>query len=185
LGLRTPDAYRKALRDGRRVFYRGRWIEDVTGTSCAMFCPPMGKFRREHLAMARECGFAGIRTVELLSIGAPRECDGIVVMPTTIQAYPHGMMSYLKNAARRGAAGNFWRWVRMGRSGDWVRFAQRVLDEVLRCGGVFHLWGHSWEIEENGQWPQVEEAMRILAGAKDRARCVANGDLCRRVTSEE
>ncbi len=30
MGLRTPEEYRESLRDGRRVMFRGEWVEDVT-----------------------------------------------------------------------------------------------------------------------------------------------------------
>jgi hypothetical protein len=39
---------------------------------------------------------------------------------------------------------------------DPERFASRMLDAVSRGSGVFHLWGHSWEIEEHGLWPLFE-----------------------------
>src|SRR5581483_7068631 len=30
VGMRTPEEYRESLRDGRRIFYRGQKVDDVT-----------------------------------------------------------------------------------------------------------------------------------------------------------
>jgi len=41
--------------------------------------------------------------------------------------------------------------------------AESMLKRLFNSGGVFHLWGHSWEIEKYGLWTELEEVMKILA----------------------
>ena len=65
------------------------WVQEVTGNPCPMFCPPGGKFDATHLAMVKHAGFSALRSVELLSLDLPRRRDGLLVMPTTLQAHPH------------------------------------------------------------------------------------------------
>ena len=44
---------------------------------------------------------------------------------------------------------------------DWLELGKAKFDRVLRKGGVWHLYGHPWEIEKLGLWAQLEEMLRI------------------------
>lgn len=153
------------------------WVEDTTGRPCTAFCPPLGKFAAEHLAQIREAGFETMRTVELLSLDAPRHVAGLSILPTSIQAHPHGPMAYARNAIRRHSPSNLFRGVLHARGTDWVALCRRLSDVALHRGGVLHLWGHSWEIEENGQWGALEEALRFLSENSASASRVTNSEL--------
>src|SRR6202008_1069187 len=78
-----------------------KWVEDQTGRPCTMFCPPAGKFTARHRPMFRDAGFAGIRTVEFMSYDLPRKCDGVMEMPTTLQAFPQPRVNYVRNLTKR------------------------------------------------------------------------------------
>ena len=52
------------------------WVEDQTGRSCPMFCPPRGRYLPQHLRLVRSAGFRGVRSVELLSVDFPRPRPG-------------------------------------------------------------------------------------------------------------
>ena len=155
------------------------WVEDVTGQPCAMFCPPRGRFARRDLRLIREAGYLGVRTVELLSLDFPRALDGLAIMPTTLQAHPHDWSAYARNGIRRAAAGNLWRSIVHARSAEWPRTARALLDLALLRGGVFHLWGHSWELQENAQWGRLADVLGELSQADGRATALTNGEVCR------
>ena len=38
---------------------------------------------------------------------------------------------------------------------------------MMATGGVFHLWGHSWEIEQFGLWKELETLLKMLAFNKE------------------
>ncbi|HVS40203.1 MAG TPA: polysaccharide deacetylase family protein [Gemmataceae bacterium] len=155
------------------------WVEDVVGRPCRLFCPPKGRYSARHLHMVRQAGFAGVRTVELLSLDLPRFQAGLFVLPTTVQAHPHGRLAYGRNAIRRGAFRNLWRYAVRGFPIDWTGLARSLLNRVLECGGVFHLWGHSWELEQTGQWRRLEEVLRFLGEFTGEAPARTNGEVCR------
>src|SRR5438270_8257802 len=68
--------------DARREIAESKaWLEGATGRPCPMFCPPRGKYRRRHLDLIREAGYAGVRTVELLSLDFPRPTAGLLLLP--------------------------------------------------------------------------------------------------------
>ncbi len=157
-----------------------RWVQDVTGEACPMFCPPGGKYADRELRLIRAAGFDGLRTVELLSVDAPRHAGGLAVLPTTVQAHPHGRGAYLRNAAKRRSAGNLLAYLRAGAPTDWLALVGR---ELAR-GGVFHLWGHSWEIDRHGQWDAVDRAFAAMGRhARGGVPCLSNAQVVRRFTA--
>lgn len=155
------------------------WIEDVVGAPCLLFCPPTGRFSARQVQMIGRAGFRCVRTVEMLSLDWPRRHGGLLVMPTTIQAWQHDGRSYVQNALKRRAARNLWRYLLHGRGADWTQLAVTLIDEVLLRGGVFHLWGHSWEVEACGGWHRVEDVMRLLEVYARRIPAFTNGEVCR------
>jgi peptidoglycan/xylan/chitin deacetylase (PgdA/CDA1 family) len=155
------------------------WLEDSTGSSCLLFCPPTGRYTSVHLDMIRNAGYIGMRTAELSSLALPRMKARLLIMPTTVQAYPHGGAAFVKNAIKRFAFANLWRSVVHGRSKDWPEFALSLLRLALAQGGVFHLWGHSWELQEADQWRRLEDALRFMRQFTTDAAPLTNGQICR------
>jgi peptidoglycan/xylan/chitin deacetylase (PgdA/CDA1 family) len=161
----------------REIIDSKSWIEHSTGKPCVMFCPPHGKYSDRHVQMIAEAGYLGLRSVELVSLDFPRLRAGIMLLPTTVQAYPHDTIAFAKNAIKRGAFDNLWRYVLHGRSAEWPQLARALLLQALKHGGVFHLWGHSWELQRFGQWQRLEEVLRLLSAVASQAPSFANGQL--------
>lgn len=162
----------------REIVDSKAWVEQTTGRPCRMFCPPAGKFSPRDVRFVRQAGYLGLRSVELMSLAAPRERDSILVMPTTLQAHPHRPPAYLKNAIRRRSAGNLWNFISCGLGRSWHEAAIALLDRALARGGVFHLWGHSWEIEQTGQWDNLAQVLRLLGERRSQAAVLSNSQVC-------
>jgi peptidoglycan-N-acetylglucosamine deacetylase len=154
------------------------WIEEQTATSCKMFCPPRGRVTRSHLAVVRQAGFLGLRSVELASLDYPRDRDGLLIMPTSVQAQPHRPADYMRNIAKRTRMQNFWLYVLHGHAADWAAMAGNLLGRVVARGGVFHLWGHSWEIQQAEQWERLDRVLRMMAAFVLQAPSLTNGQIC-------
>jgi peptidoglycan-N-acetylglucosamine deacetylase len=162
----------------REIVDSKKWVEQITGKPCAMFCPPEGRFRAEHLGMVREAGYTGVRTVELMSLDFPRKEDGLLILPTTLQACPHTAVTYAKNLIKRRAVKNMWLYaVNLGSRG-WAEKARALLAHTLKNGGVFHLWGHSWEIEEKELWGDLEEILALMGKAPMQVAKLTNSGVC-------
>ena len=155
------------------------WVEQTTGQACNIFCPPAGKFTRQHLKLIRDAEFAAVRSVEYMSLDHPRPLDGLLMLPTTIQARPIPKSAYVRNFTKRFALRNLWLWILHARSPVWSDNVRRLLKATIRTGGVFHLWGHSWEIQDHHQWDRLEYIFKLMSQVQDKAPCVTNGDLCR------
>jgi peptidoglycan-N-acetylglucosamine deacetylase len=154
------------------------WLEDNTGSPCLLFCPPKGRYAGRHLEMIRRAGYLGLRSAELVSLDFPRRQAGLLLMPTTLQAYPHHLLAFARNAIKRTAFGNLWRFVVHSRSTEWPELAQSLLLHALKTGGVFHLWGHSWELQEAGQWQRLDEVLRFMNEFVSQATPLTNGQIC-------
>ena len=52
-------------------------------------------------------------------------------------------------------------------SKSWDQIALETLDFVIQNGGVWHLWGHSWEIEEHNGWEKLTNVLRGINSLDD------------------
>jgi peptidoglycan-N-acetylglucosamine deacetylase len=156
---------------------KGR-LEQIAGQSCTAFCFPMGRFRRQHLEHVRAAGYRLARTVELMSVATPHVQQGLAIVPTSLQAVPARFLTYARNSLKRLRPGNLVRYLVCGKR-DWASTAEAVLQHAMERGGVFHLWGHSWEIAEMGQWGMVERVFALLSQCRGRARFVNNSQLAK------
>jgi peptidoglycan/xylan/chitin deacetylase (PgdA/CDA1 family) len=169
---RAPDDEALRQLSGSR-----EWIEEVTGKPCRIFCFPGGQYRREQLPLVRGAGYLAARTVELLSTDLPCRAGGLVLIPTTVQAYPHSPLAYTRNALKRLSLVNLFRTRAFFSWRNWCELGLALLERTLGQGGVFHLWGHSWEIEQEHQWDPLEELLAMIAANKDKVTCLTNSEL--------
>jgi peptidoglycan/xylan/chitin deacetylase (PgdA/CDA1 family) len=169
---RVPDA-----EASRQMLGSRRWIEEITGKNCSVFCFPGGEFKSRQLRLVREAGFRAARTVELLSVAEPSYLSGLWIIPTTVQAFPHGAYAYARNAAKRFSFSQFASFPAATRSGGWVTLARKMLTRTAEHGGVFHLWGHSWEIEEKSQWENLEAVLEAMGSWREKWQGVTNSEL--------
>ncbi len=96
-------------------------------------------------------------------------------MGTSLHAsnYLTGGPQVLRLARSLRHAAGMWR--------NWDVLGRRLLEDALADGGVFHLWGHSWEIEAHDDWDRLRHVLGELAHAG--AVCVTNGELATRLAA--
>ncbi len=165
LHLRLPTL---SSADARQEIQAGKTeLEDIIGREVRSFCYPGGRYDREHVDMVRDAGFVVARTVRRYSASA----SPLLEMPTTAAACRLrrdvftvlGMHSFRLAPATR----SLW---------SWDVLALELFDRVLATGGVFHLWGHSWQVEGFRDWDRLT---RVLAHISRRpgVSYVDNGEL--------
>ena len=59
----------------------------------------------------------------------------------------------------------------------WDDIASRTLDFIISNGGIWHLWGHSWEIEEYDAWHRLEEVLIRITDLPQTIKRVSNSEL--------
>ena len=136
-------------------------LEDSLGERIGMFCYPRGRYTSNVVEALKKAHYDGARTVRLLATDTNY---GLYDLPTSIQVYPHTRSEYLRNIARSGKTNRLIDYLtRLGMDDDWVEIGKKLFDRVLEQGGVWHLWGHSWEIDELGQWDPLREMLDYVS----------------------
>jgi hypothetical protein len=139
-----------------------------------MFCYPNGRYDRATLDFVKKAGYTGARTTRMLRTDAG---DNQFEIPTTVQAFPHAPVTYLKNALKGRGIGSLAKFSTIVLSSpNWVDFGIRMFDHVLTKGGVWHLYGHSWELEDYRMWNGLCSLLDHVA-QRDGVQYLTNGAL--------
>jgi len=148
-----------------------RILEDILGKEVDMFCYPRGRYDANVVRGLKEAGYRGARTVRML---ATRVSFDPFEMPTSLQAFPHAPFTYVKNVARARSLESLQSFlIHLPRVRNWLALGKRLFDSVLEKGGVWHLFGHSWEIEQLGIWDDLREILDYVC-RRDGVRYVPN-----------
>src|ERR1700722_7677547 len=130
-------------------------LQEIVGAEIRMFCYPKGRFNRDIMKTVERAGYRGARGTQMLT--STTVFDRFAI-PTTLQAYPHRRSNYVRNLVRLKAFDVLLRSIPdLISFQDWLRLGQVSFDRTLRNGGVWHLYGHPWEIEKLGLWDQLRE----------------------------
>jgi peptidoglycan/xylan/chitin deacetylase (PgdA/CDA1 family) len=149
-------------------------LEEILGVEVRMFCYPRVRYDRNVAHALKDAGYSGARTARML---ATRMQFKPFEMPVTVQVFPHRKFSYFKNVIRAGRVEGLRAYLANRKSlGNWLELGMSLFDSVLQDGGVWHLTGHSWEIEENGLWQDLARMLDYVCRRQD-AIYVSNCDL--------
>lgn len=181
--LSHPDL-RELLPEKQEEEIRGskKWLEKVISKEVKMFCYPKGLYDDGVVKETRLAGFVGARTTGLSYLSFPPDP---FCFNTTIQIYPFPLRKlgekryYLRKLLEPYAQRAF----NLRQLGvptramySWLSMAQATFDIALGSGQVFHLWGHSWEIEKYGMWEDLEKFFKYISNKKD-CEYLTNGEL--------
>jgi peptidoglycan/xylan/chitin deacetylase (PgdA/CDA1 family) len=145
------------------------YLEELTGRAVISFCYPGGDYSSQHIPMVKKAGFKYARTVQrfqtITSSGKPYE------VPTTIHTYRHwsDALRILRVARYRPV---LFAHLLL----NWDALAIRLFEQAREQEGVFHLWGHSWEVDANNDWPRLERVLRYISDQAD-VDYATNGEL--------
>jgi len=112
-------------------------LEEIIGKEVKSFCYPRGRYNDRIKKLVRDAGFEEARTTRVLWT----EVDDPYEKHTTIHVYPRSEYN--------------------GR--DWFEVACEKLEHVQKNGGIFHIWGHSWEIDKFNQWDKFEAFLKKMS----------------------
>jgi peptidoglycan/xylan/chitin deacetylase (PgdA/CDA1 family) len=136
-------------------------LEDDLGKSISMFAYPRGRHNRKVIASVQQAGYVGARTTAMLA----RELNfDPFRMPTSMHVYPHSRLQYFRNLARVWDVGRAWVYAtHFHDARNWIELAKILFDSVQRSGGIWHLYGHSWEIEDLRLWDGLTEVLDYVS----------------------
>lgn len=152
------------------------WLQDMLGEDVRMFCYIKGRYNARVVREVIRAGYEGARTTEML--GWQLDTDPYR-LSTTLHAYPHAPAAYLRNMGRGWHGGRLLDWTIHYRGlKTWVELATRTFDRVIQRGGIWHLYGHSWLIEQHNLWNELGSVLDYVSRQSSVAY-LTNGDLAR------
>jgi peptidoglycan/xylan/chitin deacetylase (PgdA/CDA1 family) len=140
-------------------------IEERIGKEVKSFCYPYGEHNRKLIEIVRRAGFIGARTTRCLN----RVVRDPFRMGPTVHARDWWFGPYLKDVPASRDIGLFLFMLRGNLLfKGWDDVALGTLDYVLDHGGVWHLYGHSWEIDSNGDWARLRAVLKEVGAQSER-----------------
>jgi peptidoglycan/xylan/chitin deacetylase (PgdA/CDA1 family) len=152
-------------------------LADLLGAPVAGFAYVRGRHNRSSRALVERLGFSYARTTVNF------ECSlgpDLFRIPTTIQFFPHALQTKLRNLVRRGISCD--RMSIMAASVGTKPLSRACLAAAQAArsrGRFFHLWGHSWELDEHELWSELDALLVMLRDLG--AQQVSNGGLVERL----
>lgn len=121
------------------------------------FCYPYGIHNSDIVQVLRDVGFEYARTVRSFQtmVEDPYE------MPTTVQVIPDVRLPFHWKTLKVLGLRVF------GAMRDFRVRAESTFDYAYRSGGIWHLWGHSWEVDGHGLWDELEDVFHYVSGRSD------------------
>jgi peptidoglycan-N-acetylglucosamine deacetylase len=128
-------------------------LEQILRREVTSFCYPGGKIPSVAIAAVRQIGFEYARTI--------RECRFSVrnplLAPTTNPIGKHCRRHYIKEALlSRDLTYIVFFFKHRLWTKNWQDYSLANLDYALATGGIWHLWGHAFEIDVQNEWKNLE-----------------------------
>lgn len=158
----TPAALREELAGSKK------WLEQITGKECSLFAYPFGHCNQRVRDAVKAAGFRGARTTEDLLW---RTDDPFLLSPS-LQVHPFPFKPVWN---RHAFSPLRTLWPQIRRSGiaitacrDWQHLARAAFLLALEQGKPwFHLWGHSWSLEQYQMWDDLTSFLSFVQSTKD------------------
>ncbi len=151
-------------------------LESIIQKEVVSFCYPRGLYNKKVIEKVKQSGYKLARTVKSLCTMSSRPLE----YHPTIHAFDYNLIAkskHIVSASDRSLAIKLLR----NRNGfkRWDIIAKMSLDHVLENGGIWHLWGHSWEIDYYSNWSLLRKVLEYakVNGRKYGAEFVSNGML--------
>ncbi|MGA2388683.1 MAG: polysaccharide deacetylase family protein [Candidatus Sulfotelmatobacter sp.] len=166
----SDERARKEIIDGKK------FSEDTLGHEVVAFCYPGGKFNRRIEKHVEEAGFLAGRTCRYFLNDYPSNPFSwdISTYANTYPAYVQVRHCLLEC----NFAGAYKYLTTFKARVPWVEQFICALEDVSLNGGMAHLYFHSWEIDQNGEWDRLESLFKVISQYS--LTPVTNGFLFRR-----
>jgi peptidoglycan/xylan/chitin deacetylase (PgdA/CDA1 family) len=132
------------------------YLENILNHSVITFCYPKGRYNEEIKQVVKKCGFVAARTC------FPGDFNKIK------DPFEWHITLHASNGSPR-VTFNLWRenHISIRSLFDWETRAKMLFDKALKVGGVYHLWGHSWEIEKTNEWGKLERVLDYISNREN------------------
>jgi peptidoglycan/xylan/chitin deacetylase (PgdA/CDA1 family) len=141
------------------------YLEKIIGKQVKMFAYPAGDYNASIIDLVKSHGFDGARTTHDWSWSKPVNAFEI---PTSLHVYPHPVRPSVGSikAGFQPFFNNLPEIIRhkfpLKAIFSWQNLFFAMFDRACADGGVFHIWGHSWEIDKYNLWGDLENLLKYV-----------------------
>lgn len=146
-------------------------LEKIIDKPVETFSYPWGLCNNKIVNYVRECGYQYARTVEKFQIVPSSDNYKI---GTTIQARNIKISDYICRDSLNILKNIPHIFLKPSKFMNWVELAKLYFEKSIEHKGIFHLWGHAWEIEELKIWAELENLFLYISNKKDVKYCTIN-----------
>lgn len=140
-------------------------LEEIIGRKVTSFSYPWGQYNKEIIKLVKKAGFVNARTVKQLAVTNNQKKT--FAMTTTVHAANHTRRHYLKQLSTSRDLGFSLFFIKNNLfAKSWDEIAVKTLDYVVERGGVWHLWGHTYEVD----WVKLERVFKKISQLMGRRR---------------
>lgn len=150
----------------KEILFCKKYLERFLGKEVVSFCYPQGKHNLNIQDWVKRAGFLYARTTQRHKFS---RSENIYASATSIHTYKHYQDIF------KIAQFSKWNPIELLKNMDWEHLAKRTFDS-LGNGEIYHLWGHSWIIDNNNDWPRLERVLAYL-GKRPEVSYLENKDL--------
>lgn len=134
------------------------YLESITKKKINSFCYPRGVYNEKIKSLVKKAGFKSARTVARFHM-TPNE--DTFEFGTSVHTYNQKSdIFYILKFSNYNL-------VEIYRNLDWEHLAKRLFDYVKINGGVYHLWGHTWEMDKYNDWDKLERVLAYISYRKN------------------
>jgi peptidoglycan/xylan/chitin deacetylase (PgdA/CDA1 family) len=133
-------------------------LEAIVGKRIVGFCYPRSRYDERIKNLVVQAGYEYARVVDDFSFSIIS--SGEFEVKTTLEAHRRSLIS--RDTAKR-VASDFRIAKYLRDFGKWDLLAIRVFDHCWKNGNVFHLWGHSWDIEKSRDWGRLDRVLDYVS----------------------
>lgn len=130
-------------------------LEEIIGKKVTKFCYPRGHYTKSLSKLVKECGFESARTARILNVNSISKRFN---SDPNVHYYKHSSLvlvgHLLKNKDMQTLkfyAKNF----NMG--------LNQIITSMINQMDELHIWGHSWEVYENGLDREFEDLLKVVS----------------------
>ncbi len=143
----------------KEVFEGKKELENIVGRKINLFCYPCGKYNKELINVVKRAGFRGARTLNMFNVNI----DHLFKIGITAIVLDLPARGYLFNISKNflDLDRKFLLFVAKHKLlvEAWDKIALSTLDYIAKNGGIWHIFGHSWEIEKFDNWKRLEDVL--------------------------
>ncbi len=155
--MNHPDLEKISLEESEKEISESRiYLENILKKPVTSFCYPSGYYNKSHIEQIKKAGFSLARTTKRYCFEA---YQNKFELPTSIHTYNHWLDIFHIALFVRF---NPYSFIRLFR--HWDLLAMAMFDKIAKDSGVFHLWGHAIDLENQQSWDKLENVFKHISG---------------------